>query len=162
LLDSAPAERVTVPIIEQFVKSQPATCGGITRSLYLYHLWLALHYLCPGEDWRWLIAITNRVRARARPKPAQYHLVTSEVLYKLGLKLMNRALDSRRSPVSWRAHAACRDGLIIAMLALIPLRRRTLAALRIGKHLKKSGDLWFLDIPAETLRQNARSTIRFH
>ena len=26
-------------------------------------------------------------------------------------------------------------GLIIALLALIPLRRRTLAALRIGKHL---------------------------
>ena len=41
-----------------------------------------------------------------------------------------------------------RDGLIIALLALIPLRRRTLAALRIGRHLIKAGDLWELDIPA--------------
>jgi integrase len=41
-----------------------------------------------------------------------------------------------------------RDGLIIALLALIPLRRRTLAALRIGHHLLRSGHLWVLDIPA--------------
>jgi hypothetical protein len=38
-----------------------------------------------------------------------------------------------------------RDGLLIALLA----RRRTLAALRIGKHLVKSGALWSLDIPAK-------------
>jgi integrase len=43
-------------------------------------------------------------------------------------------------------------GLIIALLALIPLRRRTLAALRIGKHLVKSGDLWALDIPARDIK----------
>jgi integrase len=40
-----------------------------------------------------------------------------------------------------------RDGLIIALLAVIPLRRRTLAALRIGRHLVKSGKIWSLDIP---------------
>jgi integrase len=45
-----------------------------------------------------------------------------------------------------------RDGLIIALLALVPLRRRTLAALRIGKHLKKSDGQWFLDIPAEDVK----------
>jgi integrase/recombinase XerD len=47
---------------------------------------------------------------------------------------------------------AFRDGLIIALLALIPLRPRTLAALRIGKQLVKSGDQWFLDIPAEDVK----------
>jgi hypothetical protein len=35
-----------------------------------------------------------------------------------------------------------------ALLALVPVRSRTLAALRIGKHLVKTGDLWALDIPA--------------
>jgi len=42
-----------------------------------------------------------------------------------------------------------RDGLIILLLALIPLRRRTLAALRVGKQLIRSGNLWMLDIPRE-------------
>ena len=45
-----------------------------------------------------------------------------------------------------------RNGLIIALLALVPLRRRTLAALRIGKHLVQSGDQWSLDIPAEDIK----------
>ena len=41
-----------------------------------------------------------------------------------------------------------RDGLVIAFLALIPLRSRTLTALRVGRQLVKTGDLWALDIPA--------------
>jgi integrase len=40
------------------------------------------------------------------------------------------------------------DGLIISTLAMIPLRRGTLAALQIGRHLIKVGDCWELDIPA--------------
>jgi integrase len=41
-----------------------------------------------------------------------------------------------------------RDGLIIALLACVPLRRRTLAALTVNQHLLKIGDDWLLDIPA--------------
>jgi integrase/recombinase XerD len=41
-----------------------------------------------------------------------------------------------------------RDGLIIALLALVPLRSRTLTALQIGQHLVRAGNLWALDIPA--------------
>jgi hypothetical protein len=41
-----------------------------------------------------------------------------------------------------------RDGLIIALLALIPLRSRTLSALRIGQHVVKIGEGWSLEIPA--------------
>ena len=41
-----------------------------------------------------------------------------------------------------------RDGLLIALLAAVPLRRRSLAALRIGTHLVKAGAGWALDIPA--------------
>ena len=37
----------------------------------------------------------------------------------------------------------------IAFLALIPLRRRTLGLLQIGRHLVKSGAGWAVDIPAE-------------
>ena len=40
-----------------------------------------------------------------------------------------------------------RDGLIIALLAAVPLRKRTLAALTINQHLVKIGSGWLLDIP---------------
>ena len=59
------------------------------------------------------------------------------------------AADASAAKRTRQAHVfQYRDGLIIALLALIPLRRRTLAALRIGRHLIKAGDLWELDIPA--------------
>jgi integrase len=89
---------------------------------------------------------------QARPKPAKDHLVTSETLYKLGIRLMDDALACGKPPTSWRVQTGFRDGLIIALLAMILLRRRTLSALRIGKQLKKIGDLWFLDIPPEDVK----------
>jgi integrase len=65
---------------------------------------------------------------------------------------MDSALVCGKPPTSWRVQTAFRDGLIIALLALIPLRRRTLSALRIGKHLIKFGDQWSLEIPAEDVK----------
>jgi integrase len=152
LRKQAPARRLNAKVIEQYVHWQPKSCGGVTLSLYLYHLWLALRYLYPKEDWRWLLAISERIRSKAKPRPEKNHLVTSETLYKLGINLMDGALACGKPPTSWRVQTAYRDGLVIALLALIPLRRRTLAALRIGKHLIKSGDRWFLEIPAEDLK----------
>jgi integrase len=154
LLTRAPAERVDRKIIEAYVGCQPASCGGKSIALYLHTLQLALRYICPGEDWSWLLSITKRIAAQAKQKPEKHHLVTSETLYALGIELMDHAITN--SSVAEKAYMAraldYRDGLMIALLALIPLRRRTLAALRIGKHLVQSGARWALDIPAKDIK----------
>jgi integrase/recombinase XerD len=152
LLKRRPARRLNARITEEYVNWQPETCGGVTLSLYLYHLWLAIRYLCPRDDWRWLLVISKRIKAQAKPKPEKHHLVTSATLYKLGIRLMDAALACGKPPTSWRVQTGFRDGLIIALLSLVPLRRRTLSGLRIGKQLVKSGDQWFLDIPAEDVK----------
>ena len=76
--------------------------------------------------------------------------MTSDHLYALGIELMDRAVDEAETAkrISKEQAFEYRDGLIIALLALIPLRSRTLVALRIGKQLVKTGDRWALDIPA--------------
>jgi integrase/recombinase XerD len=76
--------------------------------------------------------------------------VTSERLFALGRTLMDNAIKEFEEPgvISKVTAFEYRDGLIIALLAAVPLRRRTLAALRLGLHLVKSGDAWALDIPA--------------
>jgi len=55
---------------------------------------------------------------------------------------------AKRNGVSKATALRHRDGLLIAFLALIPLRRRTVTALRIGKHPIKVGDVRALAIPA--------------
>jgi hypothetical protein len=130
LLKRDPEQRIDAKTAKAFVDSQPSTCGELTRSIYVYHLWLVLYYLCPRENWSWLLTISERMKAQAKVKPEQHHLVTSETLYKLGFRLMDRALCMNEQSTSWRAQKTFRDGLTIALLALVPLRRRTLTALR--------------------------------
>jgi integrase/recombinase XerD len=143
------AARVSADMVEQFVKFQPKTCGDVTISIYLYHLWLALKYICPASNWSWLITISKRVATRGKEKHKKYDLVTSDTLYALGIALMDGALSSGKPVTASRVQTAYRDGLIIAFLALIPLRRRTLGLLQIGRHLVRSGAGWAVDIPAD-------------
>jgi integrase/recombinase XerD len=75
-------------------------------------------------------------------------LVTSETLYALGIALMDGALSSGKPVTASSVQTAYRDGLIIAFLALIPLRRRTLGLLQIGRHLARSKAGWAVDVPA--------------
>jgi integrase len=152
LLCQSPAARITPQTVKEFIEFQPSTCRSVTRAMCAYHLWLAAQHMYPAKDWSWLLKISNRLKARAKPKPERHHLVTSETLYKLGIKLMDEAVASGKPLSTWGIRNAYRDGLIISLLAAIPVRRRTLAALQLKKHLVRSGSLWWLDIPAEDVK----------
>ena len=134
----------------EYVSWRRTLCGDISKAIDLGFLCGALQLICPDTDFSWLLTITRRVAATAPQKPTKYHLVTSDRLYSLGIELMDFVVtDAAAANRTRTSHAfQFRDGLIIAFLALIPLRSRTLAALRIGRHLIKVGDLWELDIPA--------------
>jgi integrase/recombinase XerD len=153
LLDRPPGERLNVRIVEEYIAWQPATTGPRTLANNLYWLGLMLRYMCPDRDWSWLLKISNRIAAQAKRRPAKHLLITSESLYLLGLQLMDTANPGEAlRPITKAQALRYRDGLIIALLAAIPLRRRTLAALRIGHHLVRTGELWALDIPSELIK----------
>lgn len=150
LLDLRPDARIDPAIVADYVAWRRRSCGDGMVAVDLQGLRGALRLICPGVDWSWLLTISKRIAAAAPRKPRKYHLVTSERLYALGIELMDHAVaDAEAAGRISKAHAfEYRDGLVIALLALIPLRSRTLVALRVGKHLVKTGDLWALDIPA--------------
>ena len=117
-----------------------------------------LKLICPDADWSWLLGITTRMAAGAQPRRTKYHLVTSDRLYLLGIELMDRAVAqaNARRQIN-KADAFCfRDGLIICLLAIIPLRSRSLTALRIGQHLVKASGVWTLDIPATDTKRDGQ------
>ena len=145
-----PDERIDRLIVADYVAWRRRSCGDAMVAVDLDGLRGALRLICPGVDWSWLLTITKRIKAAAPRKPRKYHLVTSDRLYALGIGLMDNAVaDAEAAERISKAHALkYRDGLAVAFLALVPLRSRTLIALRIGKHLVKTGDLWALDIPA--------------
>lgn len=162
LLHLRPEARVDRLIVADYVAWRRRSCGYGMVAVDLDGLRGTLRLICPGVDWSWLLTLSKRMKAAAPPKPRKYHLVTSDHLYALGIEIMDHAVAGADSAeLISKAHALeYRDGLIIALLALIPLRSRALVALRIGKQLLKTGDFWDLDIPAADTRHDERSTIR--
>jgi integrase/recombinase XerD len=150
LMHLPPDARIDRLVVADYVAWRRKSCGDVSVAIDLDHLRGALKLICPGVDWSWLLIITKRIAAAAPRRHPKYHLVTSDRFYALGLELMDAAVtDVDAAKHISKAHAfQYRDGLIIALRALIPLRSRTVVAMRIGSHLVKTGDLWGLDIPA--------------
>ena len=104
----------------------------------------ALRAMAPEQDWRWVLRAVGRLRGPAvsvRRKPER--LQSPEKLVALGRSLMAQADDPAFGLPAVRA-ARYRDGLMIALLALRPMRRRNLAAIRCGQHLVHRGAQWWL------------------
>ena len=79
----------------------------------------------------------------ARPK--RHRLVHTERLLNLGLDLMATADEES---TSLRRFKAYRDGLMMGLLAIRPLRMRNLAGLILDRTLVQRGDGWWIEIPA--------------
>ena len=145
-------ESVCIPsILSAYADYRRRTYSERSVAIELHHLRLGLRLILPDLDLGWLLTASKRIALQAPPKPQKNHLVTSERLYRLGLDLMDKANQESNTVGDVSKHCAFqyRDGLIILLLSLIPLRRRTLAALRVGNHLIRSGSLWALEIPPE-------------
>ena len=71
------------------------------------------------------------VRSKAFPVRSKNHLKTSDELVDLGFRLMESATDSGDLDQA----LAFRDGLVLAFLALHPIRGRNLADFKLGRNL---------------------------
>jgi integrase/recombinase XerD len=154
VLERPPDLRLDRDLIADYVAFRRQTCSDSGIAIDLHHLRLALGFICPAIDWSWLAIIIKRISAGTKPRPQKHHLITSERLYALGIGLMDRAVASAGDAEEFSKPDAFsyRDGLLIALLALIAPRRRAVAALRIGWQLVKYGDLWELDLPAQDIK----------
>jgi integrase len=80
-------------------------------------------------------------------------IVSPAVLLDLGNTMMEEGQAGTASdPVP--AARLYRDGLVIAFLALIPLRRGNLVALEIGRQLTRSSGGWVVTIPGEEAKNH--------
>src|SRR5262249_8418673 len=128
-----PGKHINQKVLTAYVEYRRTSCSDRSIAIELHHLRLALRLIFPQVDWTWLLNATKRIARQAKPRRAKHHLVTSERLYLLGLELMDAAIDAAKAfgTVSKTCAFDYRDGLIIALVAVIPLRRRTLTALRL-------------------------------
>jgi integrase/recombinase XerD len=139
----SPADRITRERVAAYLKDLERLGNGTQTLLArLQELYEAAGVMDPGRDWQWIRRIASRVRARHVPvRDKRARVVGNDALYRLGLELMAQA--DTASTERLRA-IAFRDGLLIALLALRPLRLRNIAAIAIGQHLRRHGSVWIL------------------
>jgi integrase len=140
-LSLAPAERVTRKRLRRYLDHLDGEISPAGVFNYVKHLYDAIRFLAPERDWAWLKALVWRLNRSVRPRSKAARLATPERLIELGRVLM--AEFNPESP-DLAAAIAYRDGLIIAFLAHRPIRRRNLAAIRIGRQLVRTGTRWHL------------------
>ena len=138
-LNQAPVERVTPNSIGAYIDQLNNEVTASTTHIYIDHLLCALRVMGPSHDWNWLRSVVSRLKRDVIPKAKRHRMVDSGRLFDLGITLMERTdLQSDVKPLD--KAILYRDGLLIAILAARPLRRRALSIVRIGQHILRIGD----------------------
>jgi integrase/recombinase XerD len=130
--------------VRDYVQELGALNAPYTVLARVQEIYQAIRAMTPERDWGWLRRIEARVRHGAvlvRDKHSR--VVPSWVLLAFGIEVMNTpAQAGGASPLKKAAHY--RNGLMIALLAARPLRRRNFARIEIGRHLVRQSDAYWL------------------
>jgi integrase len=108
--------------------------------------------LDPRGDFGWLIELEKDLALVMRPRSKADRLVLTEVLVEAGLTLMMEAEGSiSLSPL--RKARQFRDGLMVAILALHPIRLKNFANLEIGRNLANIDGCWWIALSASETKE---------
>ena len=162
--DSGPGARATPANVAAYLELLEADCASVTCWGYVCDLAIMLAVLAPDEERPWLRRIVGRLHARMRPENDRARRrVPAERIYQEGVSMMTEALAMPTEPERLRPttdgplmrEVTFRDGLMLATLIAVPLRRRSFTALEVGQHLVRHSDRFRLRLDARDLK-NAR------
>ena len=139
---SRAAELVNPKNVQGYVAELADRVSSVTVWNSSYKLRRAAECLTPSAAFGWLSEIEKDLALVAKPKDKTDRLVLADRLLEAGLTLIEEA--ERFAPTPMRRARGVRDGLMIALLALHPLRIKNFATLQIGKSIKKIEGHWWL------------------
>ncbi len=128
-----PAKRITPMRVRDFVEHISAEVRPTTVAIAIDNLCYAARLIAPGQDWGWLRALRGGLQARAQPQDRFHLLVPPWQLHDHAIELMDAAIDLPRNRKA--RELQYRDGLILALISLWLIRRRSIAALTVSRHV---------------------------
>ncbi len=152
LLDpnKAAGGHVTPENVDTYLEELTARVGSVTVQGSICKLRRACELVDPTCDMSWLADIEKDLALVMRPRSKANRWVLTEDLIEAGLTLIAEAENSRK--VSKLAQARqVRNGLMVAMLALHPIRLKNFADLEIGRNFVEiKGSRWIVLSASET------------
>lgn len=150
--DEAVAANVTSEKVGAYIDELKGRVASTTLHGSICKLRRAAQYMAPGRDFTWLAEIGKDLALVARPRSKFDRLVLIEVLVEAGLTLIRETKEAPAMTELRRAYQV-RNGLMIALLALCPIRRKNFAALDIGRTFTKIKDQWWIVLPAAETKE---------
>jgi integrase len=128
----SPAARASVPRLQAWLKAL-AHLRPMTRLAFVDGVLRVLRAADPDQDWtiqRRLLKSLKRAAGRGDPTRKQGRILSSAVLLKTGLS--HAASDPASVPSLLTRMLNQRDGTMIALLSVLPMRRRAFCELTLG------------------------------
>lgn len=144
-----PASRATLPRLSAWLDDLQHT-KPMTQLMFVDGVLRILRAAAPEADW------TAQLRLKASLKRAAGNgdrdrkagrILSSDVLLRAGITMATKHANAAGTSLQSMKHL--RDGTMIALLALMPMRRRAFASLRIGHSVLVADDEILIALPAE-------------
>lgn len=145
--DAPAAAMVTPDRIATFLTELSHRVGSVTRYNYVQRTLRVASILSPNRDFGWLRDLVADLKDSARPRPKAHRIVESDRLLSLGLALVKRGEEAIDKTQLARARLV-RDGLMIAILSVCPIRLKNFAALHLGKQIQRIDGVWWIMLSA--------------
>jgi integrase len=138
------AAQVTPAAIAAFVTELEDRVSSVTVSRTIYKVRRAAECIAPSRDFGWLAEIEKELAMLERPKDKFDRIVLTERLVEASLTL---AADAATHGLRLGRALAARNGLMVALLALCPIRLKNFAALEVGSTFLKMEAAWWIVLP---------------
>ena len=147
------AANVTVDNVDAYIAELKDRVSSVTVYGSICKLRRAAQFIAPGRDFTWLADIEKDLALVMRPRSKFDRMVMTEVLVEAGLTLIHEA---ESSPNLTELARACqvRNGLMVALLALCPIRRKNFVALEIGRSFVQIHGTWWIVLSAAETKEN--------
>jgi hypothetical protein len=138
--------------VRGFIAELESRVRSVTVWNSVYKLRRASQLIAPSTDFGWLTEIEKDVALVMMPRSKADRVVLTERLVDAGLTLIQEAEMFGKTALA-RA-TGVRNGLLVVLLALHPIRIKNFAALKIAHTFVKVGDRWWLHIPSDNTKSH--------
>jgi integrase len=143
--DAGAATQVILPNVEGYIADLSARVRSVTVWNCVYKLRRASQLLAPTVDFSWLTEIEKDLALVMEPRSKFDRLVFTERLVEAGLILVAESQEFANNDLGGTRDV--RNGLMIALFALCPIRLKNFAALEIGQTFKHVQGRWWITLP---------------
>jgi site-specific recombinase XerD len=146
------AADVTRENVDGYISELKARVSSVTVHGSISKLRRASELICPARDFTWLSEIEKDLKLEMRPRSKFDRLVLTNVLVEAGLTLITEAEMATTLTYLDRARQV-RNGLMLALLALCPIRLKNFIALEIGSTFVQIRGQWWIVLTASQTKE---------